>query len=73
MIAHQNVCMNPPSGSPTAFTERLQKPISIRTVPENRFLPVSAAHHMIDRPFIFNARFPWHAIKVNIGSVHVNT
>ena len=73
MIAHQNVRMNPPSGSPAAFPERLQKPIPIRTVTEYRFLPISAAHHMICRPFIFNPRFPWHSNKVIIGHGRVNT
>ncbi len=36
----------------------------IRTAQEYWFLPVSAAHHMICRPFIFNSRFPWHSNRL---------
>jgi hypothetical protein len=49
-------------------TERLQEPLPIRVVVENRLPPISPAQYMIDRTGILHPRFARHAAYPGRGS-----
>jgi hypothetical protein len=40
------------------------KQAAVRLIAENRFLPVSATHHVIHRTFKFNSWIPAHSLPV---------
>jgi len=60
MVAHHHKGMNAPAGPGAHLPESFQKPPPIRIVLENRFAPVPAINHVIDRSFKFDACFAGH-------------
>jgi hypothetical protein len=61
VIAHEHEGMHPPAGPSTGFTQRLQEPLPLPVVAEDRFAPVSAIEHMVERSGEFDAGFAGHA------------
>jgi len=60
VIPHQRKGINMPPGTRTDFSECIKKQFVVSIISENRFLPVPATHHMIDRAGIFYAGFTSH-------------
>ena len=57
MIRHQAKRIHLPAGFVAGLAQRAEEALPILIIPENRFPPVPAIHHMINRPAIFNAEF----------------
>jgi hypothetical protein len=58
MIAHQAIRMHLPARLPTSLSQHLQKDPPAFVVFINGFLPISTAHHVVNRPFIFPPNLP---------------
>jgi hypothetical protein len=71
MISHQAPRMNLPVGFGAGFGEGGQKTLSVRSVMENGFAPVSAIHDVVNGPGILNPQFAAHAVRLANSPVAV--
>jgi hypothetical protein len=64
MISQQTQRMHLPTGPEASFPQRFQKPFPILVVFENRFPPIPAIHHMINRSGILHSQLAGHAVEI---------
>ena len=73
VIAHQAPGMDLPTGFRTGLMQGGQKPLVIQAVAKNLVPPISATHHMINRPGILNPQRSWHALILSNYRKSVNS
>ena len=60
VIGHETERMHLPVGFGATLGQGFQKTFPVGGILEYRLPPVAPAHHMINRPLIFQAYFAWH-------------
>lgn len=61
MIAHQQIRMHAPSGARAGSRQRREEALPILVILIDRFAPVAAIEHVIDRARKFHSGFSGHA------------
>ena len=61
IVPHQAERVDLPAGLRARLAEGGEETALILLILENRFLPIPAIHHVIDRPWIFDSQFVRHA------------
>ena len=60
VVGHQAEGMHLPVRFAAALGQSFQEAFSVGIIFEDRLPPVATAHHMVDRPFIFQSKLAWH-------------
>src|SRR6185503_5470212 len=61
MIAHQTIGMDLPFSLQAGLGQCFKEPFPIRVILENRLLPITAVHDMINRSWVLEPKFSGHA------------
>jgi hypothetical protein len=73
MITHQTIGMNLPTRTLTRLPERPQKSSPVLIIEKNSLLAVPSAHHMVNRPSVFDSQLSGHSPNFSDFLKYVNT